>query len=626
MRQDSNLHQSSYYLSLAALGVVFGDIGTSPLYAMRESLHGLPITETNIYGLLSLFIWSLVVIISIKYLIILFRADNRGEGGILSLLALLKQFSKTRLFLILGILGAGLLLGDGMLTPAISVISAIEGLNVMMPTLANAVLPLTILILVAIFVAQSLGTERIGLAFGPIILLWFLTLSVLGLSQIVISPAILAAVNPYYAIHFFYENGWHGYTLLGGVFLVVTGGEALYADLGHFGKRPIRISWFIIVLPSLVLNYLGQGAYLLAHPEAVVNPFYCLVPSWFSLPLLVIATFATIIASQAVITATFSLTKQAVLLGLYPHLPIIQTSGVSRGQVYIPQMNFILAIGTILLILTFRTSDAMASAYGIAVNLHMVMSTALVCFLAIKKWRWNLAQLILIFSLIGVIELAFLGANLFKLKSDGWITIAFALLCSVVMYTWNSGRLYLQKTYYMKKREFANILKQLDYKSLYKLPGVTTIFVTDIYDKSGGSFLQFLQLNHTLPENILIVNYTVENVPYIPVTKRFQLTILKTNVCELTLHYGFMDSVSLPQALLIANEQRLLPFPVDIDTVTYLVEIPNVVATKQRKSLPFTWQEKLFSFLVRNYSANLNIEFYQLPFNRTIAIGTYYII
>ncbi len=623
---ETPARQPFFYLSLAALGVVYGDIGTSPLYAMRESLDGLPINLTNILGILSLIFWSLILIISFKYLVILFRADNDGEGGILALLALLKQFTKTKLFFILGIFGAGLLLGDGMLTPAISVLSAIEGINVIVPSLSHWVIPLTVIILIGLFSVQSFGTAKIGFYFGPIIFIWFVTLAVLGSIQIIDNPVVLQAVNPWYAVQFFRENGWTGYALLGGVFLVVTGGEALYADLGHFGKGPIRISWFTIALPGLLLNYFGQGAYLLEHPEAIVNPFYLLAPRCLAVPLLIMATMATIIASQAVISATFSLTRQAVLLGLYPHLPIVQTSDVTRGQVYIPQTNLILALGTLVLILTFKNSNALAHAYGIAVNLDMILTSFLVFFLAIKKWHWNAFMVVCIFLFMGFIDISFLGANIQKLMTGGWVPILFALACALVMYTWNSGRLYLQKTYYMQQPEILKMIKQLDYKSLHRLPDTTAIFITDIYDKSGGSFLHFLKLIRTLPERILIVNYTVENIPYVNSSDRFEITSLKENICQLTLHYGFMDTVSVPQALYVANDRELLPFPVNINTTTYLIEIPNVVASRKYKSLRFFWLEKLFAILVRNYSANLNIEFYQVPFNRTIAIGTYYII
>ncbi|WP_133128380.1 potassium transporter Kup [Legionella nagasakiensis] len=617
-----------FSLSLAALGVVYGDIGTSPLYAMRESLDGLPINLADVLGVLSLIFWSLILVISFKYLIILFRADNDGEGGILALLALLKRFigEKTQIFFILGIFGAGLLLGDGMLTPAISVISAIEGFHVIVPALSHWVLPLTMIILIVLFSVQSYGTAKIGFVFGPIIFIWFVTLAILGTVQIFHNPVVMKAINPVYAYDFFRINGWKGYALLGGIFLVVTGGEALYADLGHFGRNPIRISWFMVALPGLLLNYFGQGAYLLQHPEAIVNPFYLLAPKWFSFPLLILATLATIIASQAVISATFSLTKQAVLLGLYPHLPIVQTSKSKKGQIYIPQMNLILALGTLLLILTFKNSNALAHAYGIAVNLDMILTSTLIAYLAIKKWHWNPVLLIVLFSFLSVIDFSFLGANIQKIITGGWVPIVFALICAFIMYTWHQGRRYLYKAYYMKKEELSKILKQFDYKSLNRLPDTTAIFITDIYDKSGGSFLHFLKLNRALPENILIINYVVEDTPYVASLERFEVSCLKENICELTLHYGFMDTVSIPQALYVANDRKILPFKVNIEAATYMIEIPNVVASREKQTLWFYWQEKLFAFLVRNYSANLNIEFYQLPYNRTIAMGTYYMI
>ena len=615
-------------LSLAALGVVYGDIGTSPLYALRESLRGVPINLIDILGVLSLIFWSLIFVISIKYLLILLRAANEGEGGILALSALIKRTNdnRSRLCFVAGILGAGLMLGDGMLTPAISVISALEGFNVFVPTVSSWILPLTCIVLLALFSVQSLGTEKIGIIFGPIIFIWFFTIAILGGIQVVHNPIVLKAINPWYAYEFFCQNGWKGYALLGGVFLVMTGGEALYADLGHFGKKPIRLTWFILVLPCLLLSYFGQGAYLLAHPEGISNPFYLLAPEWLAFPLIILATMATIIASQAVISATFSITKQAVLLGLYPHLPIVQTSGFQRGQIYIPQINLILAIGTLLLVLTFKNSDALTHAYGIAVNLVMVLTSLLVMYLIINAWHWNRVGVILLCLFFGIIDMAFLGANIQKVLTGGWVPVVFASACAFVMYTWNMGRLYLQKTYYMKKEAFSKILKQLDYKSLNHLPNTTAIFITDIYDKSGGSFLHFLKLNRTMPEHVLIINYTVENIPYVSSVNRFQVSCLKENICELTLHYGFMDTVSIPQALSSANDRGRLPFPVDVNNAMYFIEIPNVVASREQHTMWFFWQEKLFSFLVRNYSANLNIEFYQLPYNRTVAIGTYYMI
>jgi KUP system potassium uptake protein len=614
--------------ALAALGVVFGDIGTSPLYAIRQTLVDLPIIPIEVLGLLSLIFWSLIIVISIKYLVIVFRADNEGEGGSLALLALLKQ-KKTKyepLFYSLAILGAGLLLGDGMLTPAISVTSAIEGLQTISDEFDVLIVPLSCTILILLFMMQAHGTGKIGAAFGPLLFLWFIIIAILGVGQIVKHPEVLRAANPYYAFKFLQENGLKGYFLLGGVFLVVTGGEALYADIGHFGKNPIRYSWFFVALPCLLLNYFGQGALLISHPEAMENPFFLLSPDWFFIPLIIISTIATVIASQAVISATFSLTKQAILLGLCPRIPIIQTSKQHVGQIYIPQMNFLLFIGTLLLVLTFKNSSNMAHAYGIAVNLVMLLVTTMVAYAASEVWGWSWPRVLLIFGLFWIIDIAFLGANAHKFLTGGWLPVCFALFIGFIMYTWSIGLQYLKSNFYMQKEDISKIIKQLGYKTLNQLPGVTAIFITDIYDRSGGSFLHFLKLSLAVPENILIVNYTVANKPHILPVNRFEINQLDKRVCEMTLHYGFMDTVSVPNDLTKASKNGLLPFEVKVEAATYFVEIPNVVASKKKKTLMFYWQEKLFAFLMRNYSANLNIEFYQLPYNRTIAIGTYCII
>lgn len=627
MTQKTTLSPSFYSLTLAALGIVYGDIGTSPLYAMKVALEGLTISQDSVLGVLSLIFWSLTLLISIKYLFILFRADNDGEGGILALLALIKSKDgqPSALFLIIGILGAGLMLGDGMLTPAISVISAVEGVNVVFPSLGHWVIPLTCIILVGLFSFQSWGTTKIGFIFGPIILLWFIVIGILGLIQIIQNPIVLQALHPKYAFIFMQTTGFKGFALLGGIFLVVTGGEALYADLGHFGKTPIRLSWFLVAFPGLLLNYFGQGADLLLHPEAIANPFYYLAND-FAFPLLILATMATIIASQAVISATFSLTKQAILLGFYPHMPIVQTSGFQRGQIYIPQMNLILAIGTLSLIFVFKNSNAMTHAYGIAVNLVMVLTLLLVVHVAKHQWKWPWWKVLAIFSVFALIDITFLCANMLKIKTGGWISIVFASFAGLIMYTWSKGRLYLKETYYMNKEQLSMVVQQLDTLPLANLPHTTAVFITDIYDKSGGTFLHFLKLSRMIPEHVLIVNYSVGNVPHISSLERFEINCLKSNICELTLHYGFMDIISIPQALYVASDRGLLPFTVDIDAANYFLEIPNIMPSRERKALQFLWQDKLFAFLVRNYSANLNIEFYQLPYNRTVAMGTYYLI
>lgn len=620
--------KNSIYFGLSALGVVFGDIGTSPLYAMKVALGDLPINFINVVGVLSLIFWTLIIIISVKYLMFVFRVDNDGEGGILALLALLKQkqVSYEYIFYLLAIFGAGLLVGDGMLTPTISVTSAIEGLKVILPQSSSLVVPISCAILVLLFLCQSYGTGKIGIAFGPLILLWFIVCACLGINQIIKNPIVFYAINPYYAYEFIYINGFTGYILLGGIFLVVTGGEALYADLGHFGKSAIRYSWFLCVLPALILTYFGQGANLLLHPQAIENPFYFLAPDWFFIPLLIIATIATIIASQAVISATFSLTKQAVLLGLYPRIPIVQTSSHHYGQIYIKQVNFLLLIGTLILIFSFKTTASLAHAYGIAVNLDMLLVTTLIAYAAYSIWQWSILKVIAIFSFFIVIEGAFLGANSHKFLTGGWVPVCFAAIVALVMLTWKSGLEYLQKNFYMQNRDINKIIKQLRYKSLNHLTGVTAIFITDTYDRSGGSFLHFLKLSLAVPENILILNYSVANKPYIVKNKRFELNQLADKIWKLTLHYGFMDDISIPKTLEALNREQILSFAINVNSATYFVEIPNIMPTHRKTSLMFPWQEQLFAFLMRNYSANLNIEFYELPYNRTIAIGTYYIL
>ncbi|MBA2710186.1 MAG: KUP/HAK/KT family potassium transporter [Tatlockia sp.] len=617
-----------FALSLGALGVVFGDIGTSPLYALRESLGLFPLNRTDIFGVLSLIFWSLIIVISIKYLVIIFRADNEGEGGALALLALLKQKATKheRLFYMLAIFSAGLLLGDAMLTPAISVTSAIEGLKLISPELDEAIVPLSCIILFALFFMQSFGTGRIGATFGPLLLIWFITIGALGIKEIIKHPEVLAAINPYYGLEYLFTHGLKGYLILGGVFLVVTGGEALYADIGHFGKNPIRYSWFLIALPSLILNYFGQGAHLLFHPQSIENPFYLMAPSWFFIPLLILSTMATIIASQAVISATFSLTKQAILLGLCPRIPIIQTSKEYIGQIYIPQMNLLLLIGTLVLVITFKSSSNLTHAYGIAVNLDMLMVTTIVSYAARQVWGWSLWRIFLVFVPLLTIDLAFLGANSHKFITGGWVPVCFALLISFIMYTWNRGLQYLKKDIYLQKNEVSAIINELDSPKLKQLIGITTIFITDTYDTSGGSFLRFVKLSHAVPEKILIISFTVGNKPHVDPNKRIKINQIDNRVCEMILFYGFMDNISVPKALARAVEKGLLPFPVRVDLTTYMVEVPNVIASKKKKTLLFHGQEKLFAFLMRNYSANLNIEFYQLPYNRTIAIGTYCII
>ena len=626
MSMDDTKSQTIRSLTLAALGVVFGDIGTSPLYAFRLSLHGLDPSATNVLGVLSLIFWALILIISIKYSILLLRADNEGEGGILALMALLKR-SKTgrsKLYKIIAVLGVGLMLGDGMLTPAISVISAIEGIQVIAPELSHLVLPITCLILLGLFSIQYMGTEKIGLFFGPILVVWFVTLAILGTTHIVHHPVVLKAINPYYAFHFFHEAGWGSYVVLGGIFLVVTGGETLYADLGHFGRKPMRLAWFSVVLPCLLLNYFGQGANLINDPSSISNPFYLLSPTWFLCPLIFMATLATIVASQAVITATFSLIKQAILLFFHPHLPIIQTSKSHSGQIYIPQINQLVGLGTLLLVLVFQSSSALSHAYGIAINMLMIITSLLMFQVAIKKWRWSRLKVSFAIFFFGSIDLAFLVANINKFFTGGWVPVLFAFCAAFLMLTWNKGITHLHKMHYMKKSKLTTLIEQLNHSSINPLPSKTSIFVTDIYDTGGGNFLRFLKMNGIRPEHIIIVNFLVKNTPHTSLDDPMHITELSKDIYKLTLHYGFMDTISIPDSLDTLNQNGLLPFTIDVKTATYFIEISNVIVSTKHRT-PFNYlQEKIFAFLIRHYSVNLNINFYQLPYDRTVAIGVYY--
>lgn len=611
-------------MSLAAIGIVYGDIGTSPLYALRESLDGLPIDNTNILGILSLIFWSLIIIISIKYLTFVLRADNNGEGGVLALLCFFKgkDPSAYKMFFIFGLFGTGLLLGDGMLTPAISVTSAVEGLHVIAPSVSHWTLPIAITILLVLFFSQRHGTAKIGGLFGPILLIWFITIGILGIMHIIKYPYVLSAVNPSYAIQFFYNNGFKGYLLLGGVFLAITGGEALYADLGHFGKKPIRLAWFSIILPCLLLNYFGQGANLLTNPQAIKNPFYTMAPDWFNFPLLILATTATVIAAQAIITATFSLIKQAILLDLYPKANIIQTSREEKGQVYVPQVNFILAVGTILLILIFKDSSGLAHAYGIAVNLDMLIVSILLFRVAQKHWQWSVVKLAVFFTLILCIETAFLGANLHKIMTGGWLPVFFALFCSLVMLTWSQGIDRLRQFYYKERADISAAITQIEVgKKMYYLSSAQWIFIADPYDKSGGSLLHFLKVYHLMPEQTLIVTIEVESEPYIRIENRFELIELDEHLHKLVIHNGFSQPSDIPLLLQVAKDKKIFPYDLDLSKAIYFIEATNIIPMPGKSKIKFSWQEKLFSHMMRN--SCWDIEFFHLPHHRTITVGGY---
>ena len=608
---------------MGALGVVYGDLGTSPLYALQQTLPGEAITPDNIFGVLSLIFWSLVLVISSSYVSIFLRADNDGEGGVLALLSLLQRKNKklSRWLFLMGIAGAGLLLGDGMITPAISVISAIEGLKVISPEFSNLIVPVSFAILFLLFVCQRFGTGKISYFFGPIILCWFIVIGILGGAAIYHTPSVLAAINPYYAFNFFYIGGYHAYLLLGGIFLTITGAEAMYADLGHFGPNPIRLGWFAVALPALLLNYFGQGANLLRSPAAISNLFYTLAPDWFAYPLLILATVATIIASQAVITASFSLARQAILLNVCPRLTITHTSKDETGQVYVPQINTMLAIGTLSLVLIFKSSDGLAAAFGMAVNLVMLIVAILVMCVAHQSWKWSKLKIALVFSPVIIIDFIFLGANLHKIFDGAWIPLAFALVISVTMITWQKGAALLRTSFNMKKVSLENLVKQLEPLKVNPMDDLTTVFIADVNDNSCGSLLNYIKLNYVLPKQILIVSIVIDKYPYISGKKSVELSKVADGFYTLVLHYGFMQLVDIPHSLSLGSKMKVFPFNLDVNKVTYLIEMINVTMTRQRAPHLYNWQKKLFGFLLRN--SEVDVEFFRLPYNRTIAVGTY---
>jgi KUP system potassium uptake protein len=471
-----------------------------------------------------------------------------------------------------------------------------------------------------LFFCQRLGTGRIGNSFGPILLLWFLVIAVLGAVRVVQNPIIIAAVNPYYGFKFFYLNGWQGYKLLGGVFLVITGAEALYADLGHFGKTPIRIAWFAVALPALLLNYFGQGAYLLRFPTAIANPFYAASPLWFTYPLIILAAAATIIASQAVISASFSLAKQAMLLDLCPRFVIVQTSSLCHGQIYVPKINAILAIGTVFLVLFFENSTSLAGAYGIAVNLVMIIVSIFVMMVASQDWDWSWGKIVRVFSVFVLIDLAFLGGNLHKVLEGGWMPLVFAAICAFLMITWNRGIQLLRSSHFMSRVALKEVINEFNHADLYYLPKAAAIFITDPDDQSGGSFLHYLKSIQVLPENILLVSVKVAKYPYITEKKSYKVSEVSQHIYRLTLRFGFMQTIDVPQALRNINKMGALPFVLDLNNVLYLIETIEINVTGRRHRHFTLMQKKIFKRLLRGSA--VDFKFFHLPHTRTISLGT----
>jgi KUP system potassium uptake protein len=608
-------------LTLTAVGVVFGDIGTSPLYTIRECFfgsHSVPPTHDNVLGVLSLVLYALFLVISVKYLAIVMRADNRGEGGILALTALVPDRNhgpaRARPVLIaLGIFGAAMLYGDGMITPAITVLGAIEGLRVVTPLFDPYVVPFAAAIIGAIFAIQQRGTHRVGQMFGPVMVSWFVAIAALGIPWIVRQPAVLAALDPRHAVRFFADNGFHGFAVLGAVFLAVTGGEALYADMGHFGKRPIRVAWFALVFPSLVINYFGQGALLLIRQDAAVQPFFLLAPAWALAPMVVLATAAAIIASQALISGVFSLTHQAVQLGYSPRLDIDHTSSRHVGQIYVPQANWALMIGTILIVVGFRSSSALAAAYGIAVTVAMVITALLLYVVATERWKWSVPVAALVTGVFLAIDLAFFGANLLKVLHGGWLPIVIAGVLFTLMTTWKTGRRILAERLSARALPLDQFMAGLGASDPVRVPG-TAVFMTAQPRGTPQALVHNLRHNKVLHARVVVLTVQTTQTPHVQRDERVEIQPLGQDVFNVTLRYGFMDDPHVPYALQLAREQGL---PIDDEDVTYFLGRETVIVTQG--SGMAVWREKLFVLMARN--AVRATAFFKLPPDRVVELG-----
>ena len=599
--------------SLAALGVVFGDIGTSPLYAMRECFHGphgIAAHPANVLGVLSLIFWALVIVISVKYLCFILRADNRGEGGILALSALVHQVRPSVVLTVLGLFGAALLYADGMITPAITVLGAVEGLKVAMPGLHRFIEPISIAILIGIFLVQSHGTAKIGALFGPVMLIWFAVIAALGVMHIVREPGVLVALSPLYGAHFLVSNGWHGFIILGAVFLVVTGGEALYADIGHFGVRPIRLGWFAVALPGLLLNYLGQGALLLRDPAAAANPFYQMAPAWALYPLIVLATAAAIIASQALITGAFSLTMQAVQLGFSPRLTIRHTSPEAKGQIYLPLVNWVLMLACIGLVAGFGSSSNLAAAYGVSITSTMLITTVLFYVIARWRWRWNAVAVGAITLVFLVIDLAFLISNFTKILHGGWFPLLVAGAVFTLMWTWRKGRELLARRVAESALPLGVFLRNIEEHEPVRVAG-TAFFMSGNPGVTPLALLHNLQHNKVIHERVVILNVRSEEIPHIPPGDRLSIDCLALGFWRIALRFGFMDEPDVPRELQrIAGET----FTYDPAVSSFFLGRESILARRSG------WREALFAWMARQ--ARDATSFFRLPPGSVVELGT----
>ena len=621
-QNPSHQKGASFTLMLAAIGVVFGDIGTSPLYALKECFspeHGIPFSTDAVYGVISMVFWAFAIVVSLKYVLFVMRANNHGEGGILALMALALRTapagSKRSLLIIMaGVFGACMFYGDAIITPAISVLSAVEGMEVISPDFTRYVIPVTIFILVVLFFIQKTGTDIVGKLFGPVMLVWFGVIGLMGLHQVVQNPAIFGAINPMYAIDFMYEHALQGFIVLGAVFLVLTGAEALYADMGHFGARPIRMGWFFIVMPCLILNYFGQGAMFLSHPEAITNPFFLMVPEGLVFPLVILATLATVIASQAVISGAFSMTSQAILLGFVPRMKVRHTSDREIGQIYMPLVNWTLLILVVAVVLAFKKSENLAAAYGIAVTTTMIVTTFLAAIVMRVVWRWNTLLVTLVISAFLIVDLAFLTANLLKIMEGGWFPLLLGAACFLLLMTWYQGRQLLRRRAVKEGIELKGFIDVLMMNPPHRVEG-TAIFLTAHVDYLPVSFLHNLKHNHVLHERVFFLKVSIWDVPYVKDEERITLRDLGNNIYVVRAVYGFNETPDMGKIIELMEKSSGLKF--DLMNTSFFLSRDTIVSTE----LPgmALWRERLFCWMYQN--AGRQSDFFKIPANRLVELG-----
>ncbi len=632
---DSRSRKATAALAFAALGVVYGDIGTSPLYAIKECFKGpfaMAMTHDNVLGVLSLVFWSLNFVVSFKYIMQVMRADNRGEGGILALLALARPGGKPKgrgIMILLGLFGAALLYGDGIITPAISVMGAVEGLSFKTAVFEPFVIPLAIVIISGLFFVQRRGTAGVGKIFGPITTVWFLCIAALGIRGILMNPAVLAAINPWYAVEFFLREGTHGIVVLAAVVLVITGGEALYADMGHFGSRPIRWAWFGVVLPALVLNYFGQGGWLLSNPDALMaeqfNPFYALVPTWAMYPMIVVATGAAVVASQALISGAYSLTQQAMQLGFAPRMRLIHTSHTEKGQIYMPGLNAALWVACIALVVTFQSAEALAGTYGVAVTQTMLITSLLFAIVARQRWGWPLWRVALLTAVFVGVDVAFVAANLLKVPHGGWFPLVVAGLVFLLMTTWKAGRAYVTATLRESSLPLDLFITDIARSKPHRVPGVA-VFMTSIPDVAPSVLLHHLKHNKVLHEKVVLMTMEGEEIPIVADDDRITVIPKGEGIFEVIARHGFMESPQVPEVLESIAEQLRVPGDAKApgmgmrEISFYLGRETLIVrsARRGRTQMP-PWRARLFRVMSRN--AQSAAAYFGLPPNRVVELG-----